>query len=178
MDNEKTTQLERLQVPPGMSWATAKLIDLLKDGKPGESVLTDERMTAVCEKSTEVGGNGYGNLGSAIRYCVRNYGLVWQRVVGENCIQCLNDPAKLILVDSRRQHVHRSTNRAGLELGTISPANLSDEDRTTFHATLAQIGGIKLMSSAGTRKKLIQQGANHKPELAKLLPLFSNGVTN
>lgn len=151
-----------------MRLATRKLIDVMSKGKPGD-VLTDERTGEISERTTSVGGDGYGYLMSAIRYCLREHGVVWKRVVGEGLIECLTDPKKLSCVQAERRGVHRRTKRTMRTLRSVDSANLDDGQRKEHLVLVAVCGTLIQASSTRTVKKLTNDAAPKPLDMGRLL---------
>ncbi len=151
-----------------MRLATVKLIEVMSKGSPGE-VLTDERTSVISGHDTHVGGNGYGYLCSAIRYCLREHGVVWRRVRGEARIECLSDDQKIDLADWERRGINRRTRRSMRTLGSVDPSRLSDEKRKE-HLVLAAVCGTLLeTSSPRTIKRLGGDGTPKALDMSRLL---------
>ena len=153
-------QQKQTVVLGGMRQATVKLIEKLKTGKPGDTA-TDAELTEACGKSTrpcepdtKLPGEGYAYLLSAIRYCEREYGVVWRRVHGEEHIQVLNNAGKLGLASSHRKHVHRMAKRTMRVLGSVVPSELDDEAKRDFLSMSAMHGALATLTTSKAVKKL------------------------
>ncbi|NIA15166.1 MAG: hypothetical protein GWP08_13925 [Nitrospiraceae bacterium] len=166
-----TVEIHSITHVPGVSPATAALIDALKTGTPG-NVLTDEQLRDIARRDTAPGGKGYASLQSAIRHCERNHGVVWKRRPGAACIECLSDPQKLDLADRHRRHVHKTANRAVRQLATVDTNGLPEADRSKFNVHFAQLSTLAAFSSTGTRKKLEVRKASREADMSKMLEAF------
>jgi len=155
----------------GLSPVTAKLVDLLKAGKP-DDVLTDEEMTEHCGRSTKVHGSGYGNLNTAIRRVERLHGLVWRRVPTAGCIRCLTDDGKASVVSSGIGSIHRKSRRTTRVGALTDISKMSEEKRNEFLVNMAVIGATKLMTKTATGKKLLARGITKAPDISKMLEAF------
>ena len=110
---------------------SCKLIDKLKDGKPGD-VFTDVELAELCGKNTSPGGNGYPALQTAIRYCESD-GVVWRRVPGERKISCQDSMGVLNLAKHTRKHVGRQMRGSGRRLRAVNPADLPNDQARQQH---------------------------------------------
>lgn len=145
-------------IPSQLTLATAKLIELLASGKPGDK-LTDEEMTAHCERDTRPSvkgkpGAGYNNLCSAIRNVLRTKGLVWERIRGADAIECKKFPGKLSIAARNQRMINKRAKRSLAVLGTVKQAEVPDTERVQFNVKVAQLGVLAAMSSGNTTKKL------------------------
>lgn len=108
-----------------------KLIDKMKDGKPGD-VLTDAELMGLCNRITSPGGNGYPALQTAIQYCEKD-GVVWRRVPGEKRIACQDGLGVLALAKNTRRRVGRQMRGSGRRLRAINPADLPNDQARQQH---------------------------------------------
>jgi len=149
---------------------TQKLIDRLKDGKPGE-ILTDEALTEIAggyDTRASVGGRqgkGYPYLTSAIRYVLRNYAVVWDRVHGGNYIRCVEDPDKLSLANTGLNRVRKAARKSARVLGTINIENLTVEQVQERNASLAITGAICQFTDRNTLKALSVRNVQSTPQI-------------
>jgi len=160
----------------GMRRATVLLIERLKQGKPGDS-LTDAELTALCGKDTRAvcqdgtrkAGDGYGYLQTAMRHCLREYGILWRRVVGEGRVECIPNEAKVEVANAVRRHMHRQSKYAMRVLGSVDTAALNHDQRRE-HLIATAIQGTLLQASAPTTVKRLAQNNNPQPlDMHKLL---------
>lgn len=108
-----------------------KLIDKMKDGKPGD-VLTDVELAGLCGRNTSPGGNGYPALQTAIHHC-ENDGVVWRRVPGEKKIACQDGVGVLNLAKHTRKRVGKQMRGSGRRLRAINPADLPNDQARQQH---------------------------------------------
>ena len=166
-DSNGNGGVKRFAHIPGVTACTMKLIDRLKDGEPGDT-FTDEELTKVGGRETKVGGNGYNNLMSALRYCVR-HGVRWDRVREENRIRCLDDEERLVASHRDTHITHRRANRDLQKLRTVNPENLPEAKRPDFNALVAQQGTIAAFSSGKTTKRMMAKNVGESFDPKKLL---------
>jgi hypothetical protein len=169
--NMETEQVKVYPFERGLSPVTSKLVDLLKVGKPNDK-LTDEEMSAHCGRDTRVGGNGYGNLGTAIGRTEKFYGIVWKRVLAENCIVCLTDEGKMSVVQDSTVSIHRKARRAIRVGGLVDINNIPEDKRSGFLVTAAQVGATELMTRTTTARKLLARGVIKTPDISLMLEAF------
>jgi hypothetical protein len=161
-------------IPSGYSPTTGVLADRLKSGKPGD-VVTDEELTSVCLKDTRVDGDGYNNLLSAMRYCEKTQGVVWQRVRGENRLECQNDEGKYHAGRSRLSSARRFARTASRVLLLTDIDSLPEDDRPKARAAAAVAGMMSAVSRPSAVKQLADMGASEVPAQKALLDIFRKG---
>lgn len=162
------TEVTQSHAVPGMRLETVKLIDALKDGKPGDT-FADEQLQAICGKDTRVTGDGYSYLGSAIRHCRNNYSVVWERVKGAGCVKCLAWDEVGESVDGDRRRIHRRARVACKKLGTVDIQDVPEEQRVGFLAKAAHVGTLAAISDKASLKKLEARSITQPLDLKKLL---------
>lgn len=151
---------------------TLALIQLLKDGKPGDTK-TDSQLESCCGKDTRPGGDGYAYLQSACRRVRKDYGLVWKRVPGSGVLKCLNATECVREVDGHRKSLHRKTGRM-LEVAAIADSGaLPDQDRAELRSLTAQVAVLREFSSKSATKAVsangIQSSVVNMPKLLEAL---------
>jgi AraC-like DNA-binding protein len=171
METQTMEETKRFQSIPNMHVCTAQLIDCLKDGQVGD-VLTDEDLTRICGKSTKVDGDGYGYLNSAIRYVLKQHGIVWKRDRGANAIKCLNADEIIQSSEQDRKHIHRVGKRTVRRLGTVDIERLPVSTRKAHTLQLAQMATVVGMSSKNTQKKLEVREKVEPMDVAKMIELW------
>ena len=164
--------LKRFQHHKGVGPVAAQLIDKLKGGEPGDT-LTDIELKEVCGHDTRPKGKGYSSLGTAIRFCIREHGILWSRIRGANAIKCLDPERKIEFVAATNKHVARVTRRGVNILGSIEVKELPEEKRPDYFAALAQTGTLAEISRANTRKKLEAHGITKPFDMQKMLEAMS-----
>lgn len=160
-------ELQRMHIRPGLRLETLKLIEKLKAGKIGD-VLTDGELTELCGKCTRVGGEGYAYLLSAIKYVLREHGLVWRRVTGEDTIKCLDAKE----VRSKAAADRQSTSRRGKRTVRQIQAVYDTADETTraaLNRELSTHGALVAMASNKMQKKLEARNPVAEPNPRALL---------
>lgn len=174
MEPEQAT-VTRLPGPYGMSPETQRLIEKLKEGKPGD-VLTDDELREVCGKNTRVGCEGYANLWSAIRHCDREHGVAWSRVRGAWCIKCLGATELQDEDDASNKSIHRKTKRdlRRLKIATTHTNGMDDAGRTQLNLRIAQKATMLMFSSSQTRKKLDARNITKPLDMNRLLDAWKD----
>lgn len=168
------TEVTRTGVPFRMSLATSKLIEAMKNGKPGD-MLTDEELERICglachsrQKGGEP-GKGYGYVGTAIRYCVREHRVVWKRVPRAACIKCLKPDEIRTVAKARRRHICKVGKWGVRELATVEIDRLSDSERREHLLCTAQLGALAGMADNTMTKKLEARNVTQAPDMQRLL---------
>jgi len=163
-----SVEVERIAVPHGLSVTTAKLIEKMKGGKPGDT-LTDDELTEACGKNTKVTGDGYSNLQTAIRYCVNNHGIFWQRITGAWMLKCLTASETLMTGSSQLKRISRRARRTVKQLRTINVAELPNGEAPKFNTLVAQCTSLAMFASTDATKKLEARGLTQPIDMGKLL---------
>ncbi len=163
--------IEKTPMPNGLAKETSILIDMLKDGKPGD-VITDELMFEKCGKQTCTSGDGYGNLETAKRYVLTNHNVVWYRVRSAGVIKCAN--ANEIGIDAKNtiKSMCRRSKRGLKKIATVDLSDVPETDRPAFLATSASLGTVLLFSKSSTQKKLTARHVEKPLELPDVLGMF------
>lgn len=171
MSTASIHDIKKLQIPSGLSVASAELIDLLRRAaQEGRETLTDEEMTRECGKDTRVTGKGYSNLMRAINYVLREDGIHWARIRGANAIKRQAASETLTVAEATRKHIHRMSQSAMRKLSTVKPDDISEEERPEINAKIAHLSILSWMSSPGTKKKIeARADARSQLDLPKLL---------
>lgn len=159
---------------PGMSLATVKIIDHLKDGPIGR-VVSMADLKELTGKNCSVGGDGYGYLRTACENVTKNYGLFWTRIRGEDVVKCLGAEETDVYVEGTRRHIHKTSRRAVRRLGTVNLGSLSEEERPAYVAKLAALGTLTELSATKTQKKLIQKKIAKAVDMRRLLDVWADG---
>ena len=165
-----TEKVKATIVPHGLTVYTARLIEKLKKGKVGD-VIPDEESTDICGRDTS-SPPGYGNLASAIRNVLNNYGIVWQRVRGAGCIKCINSQEIAETVGRNLKSISRRSKKTIKLASFANPEKVELADRSSLLANIAQLGTIELVSRKETTKKLAIRGVKQEITLNKLLESF------
>ena len=154
-----------------MDVSTRMLVNMMKDGRPGD-VLTDDAMRAACGRITAPGGDGYANLATAIKHVTANYGKFWRRVPGEHCIKCFNGSETLEFAKDQRSQVSRKINGVRRALATVDPISLPDDQRTAYFAQASQMQALHKFCQWDSLKKIEDQKPSEVFDLAKTLAVF------
>ncbi|HOY61643.1 MAG TPA: hypothetical protein PLK80_03280 [bacterium] len=167
MDNVKT-----IAYYDGFALATRALIDALKEGGVG-AVYTDEELKKICGKDTAPGGEGYGNLQSAINYVMQNYDLVWERERGQKRIRMISSREKINTMTRGLCGIRRRTRKNIRVASTIDRGALTPEESRKAEATAAALGVINMFTKPKTVKKIEETGNSHLlPTQSQIVALF------
>lgn len=152
---------------------TARAIERLKKGQPGDTVTRDE-MAQVIGRDCATGTLGYGNVCSAIRHVLREYGIAWEWAKDLQAWKYLNDDERVTATEGQ---IHRGRRRAkhGLQIAlTVDSKNLTDERRQDHELNQAAAGMALLCASGAFRKRLKATGIAQlqEPDPAKLIELM------
>jgi hypothetical protein len=144
---DDVTQYQQVK---GMSPITAKLIECLKSGVPGDTI--NEAEFAI-ETRTELGtkGKNYSNLMAAIVYCEREYGVVWQRIRKTDIIKCLEAGERVGVGRRNLQSIRRKARRTIKVVASADMSKLNDAERSEAYAQIAQLGAIRTFSDPKNR---------------------------
>ncbi len=69
---------------------TARAVERLKAGKPGD-LLTRDEMATIIGRGCKTHELGYGNVNTAIRHTERHAGIVWRWDREAQALRCLSD---------------------------------------------------------------------------------------
>lgn len=163
-----------------MHLATSKLITrLCPPGKepegdpPGKGVegivLDDGELETLCGRNCAPGHAGYGNLQSAKRYCLREYGVVWERLPGAGAIKCVTPGETVKRAHSDASSIARRAKRTVKKLRAQDKTGISDTDRGSLAVLGAQLGTIAMMASKGTTAKLEARNVQEPLDMGRLL---------
>lgn len=156
----------------GMGPVTAQLVELLKVGKPGDT-LTDEQLTAHCGRDTSPEGKGYGNLQTAIKHVASSdTPVVWERIRGANAIKCLTGSETTTSVQRDLTSVRRRSYRAVKKLKAIDMGSLSPTEVSKVNVLSAQVGTIAAFAKPDTTKKLEARQVQSVPDMTKFLEVW------
>jgi len=171
-----TVSFRRFDHIPRMSACTMRLIDVLKKGEPGD-LLTDEQLSGACGRQTAVGGDGYNNLQTAIRYCKREHGLNWARQVGAGAVKCLNGKEGVVAGRYELGVVRRRSKRAVQTLQNATTLDdLDDQERSRCNALMSQHATLAIMAQSETTKKLAARNAANPVDPKRLLQAMIDNV--
>jgi hypothetical protein len=165
------SELRKIMVPRGHSIVTAKLIEMLETGKVGD-VLTDEAMSAAVGVDCSVQGKGYPSLMSAIRWCIRNHSIHWQRIHGSHSIKCAASSETLTAVEGNIRQVKKRMGRTLKLSACVKVDDLPGEEKTKFLAMVAQVGTLAQFASGSTTKALVARHITAAFDPAKTLQLM------
>jgi hypothetical protein len=148
---------------PHLHVATSLLIEKMHVGRMGD-VLSDQELTALCGHSTAVGGEGYGYLQTAIKYC-RRVGIVWERVRGIAAIKCLNNEERVASARGGIDHIQRVGKRALATMASVEVAKLPAGMGSEHYAQMSALGFVMTYSQPKTLKMLAANpGAAFDPQ--------------
>jgi len=162
----ETVDVKRIQIVPGMSVKTSKLIEVLKEGKEGD-IQSDKKLSEVAGDDVSVGGDAYTYLQSAIRYCTNNHKLVWQRIPKTGTIKCLGPLETVEAAERDMKHAGRTARKGIKKLRTVDASKLSQEETTKYLTSRAQLGVIAAASSGDTTKRLLEAKQINPEEIQK-----------
>lgn len=164
-------EVKQIIIPRGCSPYTARLIELLKDGKPGDEI-SDEELTQYCGKATHVHGDGYSYLQTATDYCATVYGIRWQRIYGQHRLRCLTPSGLVGSVGSQLSGIGRRAKRAAIDISIAAEGELSEEEKPRIRLLAAQVGALAMMTSSRMRKRLEKLPTPKEPDMKLLVASF------
>ena len=170
MNIETEKDVKSVKAIPQLGIEARKLIQVLEKGKPGD-VFTDEEMTAICGRDTRPNHNGYGYLQTALRYCRKN-GILWERQRKEFCVKCLNSTEAIDSMDNDIKGIGRRARHTKYKTLAIDYDTLSTEQKSAALVKTAQLGGLELMASKSTQKKMLADNIIQTPDTKQLLAAF------
>jgi hypothetical protein len=160
----------------GYAPETCMLIDHLRNGVPGDTVL-DEELATVCGLPCRPMTRGYNYLRSAIKYCEQS-GVFWKRVKGVQGLRCLTATEKMHVCDSDRKHISRVSRRSLRRLGSIERAELEVSEQRRYDVQLAQHATLALFADHRAEKRIAASTNGHAIERDKVLELFKESTSS
>lgn len=163
-------EIRKFQAVPSYARETLVLIDMLKDGKVGDT-LTAAALAERCLKNVKPGEAGYSNLQSAIRYVKKHHSVCWQWLKGEAKVKCLAATELVGRADSYRSQAKKKIRYAVGDLGIAlnRGSELPDSERPHANALYAQTATLAALAGGHTTKTLESKGVNAAPDMRKLL---------
>jgi len=142
--------------PFAMRYETRKVIEMMKDGVPGESSLTREQITKEIGVACSPDDRGYGYVQSAIRHVLNGYHKVWKWSRHKQAYFCLK--ADEIVGDVKLDHksVTRRMKRTITKLESVDTEKLDASDREQYQLQ-AQQSQLALMSLSEPLRKRLKQ---------------------
>ena len=144
---------EYVPIGPRMSVATRKLIDALKDGKPGEEI-TDAELEVIAGGPCAPGEKHYAHLMSAIKNVLSDQGVVWQRQHGERKIVCADNAGKFAIANHVQNGIRRRARYGKNVMGTVDIKKLPRDEQSRVSARVAIFGSVEGLTRGTTVKKL------------------------
>ena len=151
MDTELLNDVKRVESFPGLSIVTEKLLEVLKKGTPGD-VMTDEQLETISGRDCRPGGDGYGNLSTAIK---RAWNVAaWDRSRGSGCIKCLNDVEKYNHCRNKHNQTRRMNKKTFSKITSVNTEAFSDNDRAASESLALRLKAEVLFAENGFGQKL------------------------
>ena len=166
-------EVRSFEARAGFAPATCRLIDALKDGKPGDS-MTDAELADICGLPCKPKAKGYSYLMSAIRYCEKD-GVFWKRIKAGNELRCLDAGEKLNVCEGDRKHISRVARRSVRRLGSIDVKELPADKMKQYHTQIAQAGTMALFADSKTTRKIASETEKQPIDRDKVIELFTKG---
>jgi hypothetical protein len=132
---------------------TARAIERLKEGVPGDTITRDE-MKHIIGRSCDVNSLGYGNVNSAIHAVERDHGVVWSWDRDKQAWLCLNDGEKLTKIRDLVGSAKRRSSRAIRVTKAVEYTKLNEDQRRDFTVLTAITGMIRLCGGTAFRHQL------------------------
>lgn len=143
---------------------TNKLIERLRQGKPGD-VITDEELLAVAGYGCGANQKCYSNLMTAIKYC-EGEGIIWRRMRGQKLIACQRAGEVVEQAVTDLRVVHRKAKRTSRRLIMTDTSELSSGEKMRHSSLVAQAGTLVMVSHGTTRNRI-----EENTPVPKALPL-------
>ena len=158
MEEKDVQQVKAMPFRSGFAPETSKLIDLLKQGKEGDTK-TDEELTQAIGKDTAPGGNGYSYLASATRFTEREHGIRWERIPKTGLIKCLNSGEKVEVLRRGRNHIRKTAKKNIVTSKSVKLNDLpTNEAKSEYLALQSQAAAVAVMTQPSTTKRLEERG--------------------
>jgi len=162
-------QLESFRA--GMCRPTSLAVDVLKEGKPGDTK-TREELAAIIGRNVEHGSLGYGNVLSAIRHVERCHGIVWRWDATSKLYRCLTSSQAVVDAQQSLKRSGKFAKKALLTNSTVRIEELSTEELAQYRATSIQAELSKLSATGDIHKRLLPLKEVKPVDANKLMSLF------
>lgn len=156
----------------GMSLHTSRAIDLLKTGKPGDTI-SPAQMQAAVGRPCESGQSGYGNVQSAIRKVIRENGIVWEWQRTQKLWLCCNDAQKVGILGVKITRAASSIRRGIRVVQSVDAKNLTDSETKQLSVNLSLAGMMEIAGRCDTAKRLKEVDTVKQPDRDSLVKLLS-----
>jgi hypothetical protein len=164
--------------PGVMGPHTARAVEKLKDGKPGD-LITRDQMATIIGRGCKTHELGYGNVNAAIKNVELAHGLVWRWDREVQAWRCLDDQQKMKVERSYTQQSRRKARRGLVVGGTVNQNNLTEDEQRDHQLNLSAAGMIYMCAGGAFRKRMATVGIGQlkEPEPSKLIELMKQDST-
>ncbi len=155
---------------------TARAIERMKTGKPGDEITLAD-MSDVVGRDCSTGGNGRGNVDTAIKRCEPDHAVVWRWQKDKQLWACLDDVGKSMDSQKKAVHIRRTARRSLRVAESVDRQKLTDDQRIQHDVNLAVTSMTYLVGQGHFRKKLAGQVGTvplKEPEPQKLIELMKH----
>ena len=160
--------------PGQMHYTTAKAIEVLKHGTPGQTI-TRAAMAEEIGRSCELGTNGYGNVNSAIRHVENHHGVVWRWDREAKAWRCLGAGECVTESETQIKGARKRAARSLRVAKAVDVAKLDDDQRRDHNLNVAVASMLTATGGGAFRKRLAEKPSLRQPDTGKVLALFGNG---
>jgi hypothetical protein len=166
------SELRQITITHGCGVHTSKAIELLKTGKPGDT-LTDEQVSAHVGKNCGVGKAGYGNLVTAMNRVLKDHGVLWVRVRGARALKCCKWDEKHESAGGDMKRAYRAAKKGARKVAAILLDDVPAEKRSEILALGAQLGTIAQFSRGSSTKALEARHVTKPLDMTETLKLMA-----
>lgn len=154
------------------SATTLELVELLKDGKPGD-IINDDEVVRLIGKGIAVGESAYQPFHTANRYVVEHFKVFWKRVPGKRCIKCYEAAEMLGETKAGLKSIRRKARRTATLSASIDRSKLSPEESKEALSLTAQLGCVAAFATSNVTKKLDVADTPIVPDVNAIAKLFA-----
>ncbi len=165
--------------PGKMGPYTARAIERLKDGKPGDRVTLHEMAGCMDRPCNPVGvpseGRlGFANVATAIHRVLVDHGPFWQWDRTERAWICQDNDGRMRETHRRHRHIGRRAKKNVRILVGADRSAMDTQQRQNHSVQQVIAGTLAVATSASARKKLLTGDVTHfhDPPSAKLIALM------
>jgi len=154
---------------------TQKAVDILKEGKHGDTISEDEmRSKLAIDVAPQTKGRSY--VSRAVNTVIREHRVVWEWQRKERHWLCLDDHEKLQKAGQTQKQTNRKSLRALQISICVDEDRLDKEEKRMYRTIQLQSQVAHTMTSHGAQKKILSNGLDKlaAPDLPKLLDLMAN----
>jgi hypothetical protein len=161
----------KLITRPSMSLGTARAIEKLKDGKPGDE-FTVPQMEEITGENCGQNTRGRNHVCSAINHVLTQHQIHWSWSRDDKVWRCCTHEDSLGIVDNRNKSIGRRARKSLRMLASVDEKELNEEERREKRLSELQNSLAITSISAPLRKRLSKAKVVVEPDMDQLAKLI------